>query len=81
MNFVNEENYDGSPLVQEPAKKTRCLDCRGLMTWAAQRAEYGRALHHGLSKEQAKEATPRCRRCMAKYLEPIPVGSPCDPLA
>lgn len=49
--------------------KTKCRGCgRQISTWAEQRKQFGRAIKRGLNYEQAKEASPRCQKCMTNYL-------------
>src|SRR4051794_37021981 len=66
--IMDDDIESGSLASVKPARRNCCLDCRGPMTWAGQRAQYGRALRRGLTKDQAKAATPRCQKCMTKHL-------------
>jgi hypothetical protein len=63
------------------SSRIRCRECRNLMTWAASRVQYGRALRRDLTAEQAKATQPLCQKCMTKYLRAISeqktVGAPC----
>jgi hypothetical protein len=68
-----DESLDeyGEPISCEPrpAPRIRCRDCRNLMTWAASRVQYGRALRRGLTVAEAKAAQPRCQKCTTKFLK------------
>lgn len=45
-----------------------CKRCKTTVTWAEQRKQYGRLIRAGLELSQAKEAGPRCKKCMTVYL-------------
>jgi hypothetical protein len=48
----------------------RCKGCGGQkVTWAEQRKQYGRAIRHGLTPDEAKALMPRCQKCLTKALE------------
>lgn len=45
-----------------------CKGCRYAMTWADTKRQFARALSRGLTVEQAKEASPRCQKCMTSLI-------------
>lgn len=54
-------------------RETRCLNCKCIMTLAEQKRLFGRVLRCGLSVHEAKEAQPRCQKCMTLFLGGSPV--------
>lgn len=52
-----------------------CKGCRRRLTWTERRIQFGRARGRGLSEDAAKEAVPRCQKCMTVYLREA-VGPP-----
>ena len=57
-------------------KPTCCLRCGYAMTWEAQRRQFGRLLHRGLTAEEAKALMPRCQVCITATLLGRKAGSP-----
>jgi hypothetical protein len=53
---------------QPQMSRQKCFACGVAVTWASVKVQYGRAIKRGFSQDQAKEACPRCYRCMTKYL-------------
>lgn len=58
-----------------------CLRCRNRLTWAERRHQYGRARQRGLTHEQVIAITPRCQKCMTRYLRENPLPPVGNPLA
>lgn len=50
-------------------RKTKCLGCGYPITWRDQRIQFVRASTRGVPRDEAKLATPRCQKCMTKYLK------------
>ncbi len=46
----------------------RCIGCNNPMTWAESRVQYGRLLKRGIDEATAKQATPRCQKCMTVWI-------------
>jgi len=57
-------------VVMDGAKpgNTKCLGCGFPQKWAEQMKQFWRARKRGLSEDQAKDACPRCQKCMTIYL-------------
>jgi len=49
-------------------KAKQCLRCRNLMTWAAQKVQFGRLRREGFSNEEINAITPRCQKCVTRFL-------------
>jgi hypothetical protein len=48
----------------------KCLDCKlPKLTWADQRGQFGRAIRHGLTADEAKALMPRCQKCLTMVLK------------
>ncbi len=54
--------------------RARCRTCAALMTWAAQRVQYGRLLRRGIPQEVARRELPRCQKCVTQWLRAIDAG-------
>ena len=47
-----------------------CQGCGYRITWADQRRQFGRAIRHGLTADEAKALMPRCQKCLTEKLFP-----------
>jgi hypothetical protein len=54
--------------MESEGRMSVCRRCGYKITWAAQRAQFGRLIRLGFSSEQAKGMQPRCQTCMTWYL-------------
>jgi hypothetical protein len=51
----------------------KCTACGyPTLTWAEARTSYGRLIRSGFTAEEAKTASPRCRRCASSILRTDP---------
>jgi hypothetical protein len=41
----------------------RCKRCGTIMTWAANKRQFGRLLHRGVAESDAKDILPSCQKC------------------
>jgi hypothetical protein len=46
----------------------RCRGCKWPITWSDQKRQYRRLLDRGLSPADAREAMPRCQKCVTRFL-------------
>jgi hypothetical protein len=51
-----------------PVSQNRCRGCRFPITWTEQRRQYLRMGRCGLTKAEAKQASPRCGKCVTRWL-------------
>ncbi len=53
-------------------------NCKGcnthLMTWALQKAQFGRLINSGYTEAEAKEAMPRCQKCTTRWKRGHPIN-------
>jgi hypothetical protein len=47
---------------------TKCRDCCNPMTWSAQRRQFARLVHRGVTLDEAKQLMPRCQKCVTQLL-------------
>lgn len=50
----------------------KCKDCGYPVTWATQKAQFGRLIQAWLSEADAKQAMPRCAKCATKFKQEQP---------
>jgi hypothetical protein len=62
------ENMEEDGPAPIPLPKIRCLGCKRGLTWADQRAQFGRLRRRGLTTEEAKTFLPRCQKCVTREL-------------
>jgi hypothetical protein len=60
---------DIQKMIDSATKPAQCLKCRNVLTWAAQKVQYRRAINRGMTAEQAKACLPRCQKCMTRLLK------------
>lgn len=58
----------GEPEAKKQRYPERCNRCIAIMTWAAQKRQYGRLIRYGLTNDEAKVMLPMCQKCVTQYL-------------